>query len=161
MKSLLLATLASIGLSSWAVVGKLYGLFFTALANKEHDLIDDTIKCMLTTSSYSPDQDAHNYKDDVTDEITGTGYAAGGATVAGKTITYTAATNKWVFDCNDPSWPSSTLTARTAVFYNDTPASASAKGLIAYQQSDGDISTTNGTLTVQIAAAGLVEITVG
>lgn len=161
MKSLLLAALTIVGLSQAAVVGKLYGLFFTALANKEHDLLDDTLKCMLTTSSYTPDQDTHNYKDDVTNEVTGTGYTAGGATVTGKTITYTAATNKWMLDCNDPSWASSTITARCAVFYNDTPGSAATKGLIAYQLSDADISTTNGTLTVQIAAAGLVEITVG
>lgn len=144
-----------------AVTGKIYGLFFTALANKEHDLDTDTLKCMLTTATYVPDQDVHNYKDDVTNEVTGTGYTAGGATLASKTITYTTATNKWVFDCADPSWASSTITARCAVFYNDSPASDATKGLICYQLSDGDISTTNGTFTVQINASGLIEITVG
>lgn len=65
-----------------------------AALNKEIDLLDDTIKLMLTTSSYSPDYGAHDYKDDVTNEVSGTNYTAGGATLASKTFVYTAA-NSW------------------------------------------------------------------
>lgn len=59
--------------------------------NKEIDYDTDTIKCMMTTSAYTPNLDTHDYKDDVTNEVTGTGYVAGGATLGTKTITYTAA----------------------------------------------------------------------
>lgn len=55
------------------------------------DFLSDTIKVMLTTSTYSPNLDTHETKADVTNEISGTGYTAGGVTLASKTIVYTAA----------------------------------------------------------------------
>lgn len=58
------------------------------------DYLTDTLKIMLTTSTYSPNLDTHEVKSDVTNEITGTGYTAGGVTLASKTITYTDA-NSW------------------------------------------------------------------
>lgn len=143
------------------VTGKLYGKHLIALYNKEHDWLDDTFKCMLTTSSYSPDQDADDYKNDVTNEVTGTGYTAAGQALTNKTITYTGATNKLALDCDDPTWTSSTITARIAVFYNATGGGAdSSRGLVCYQSSDADVSSSSGTFIVQIAAAGLVEYTV-
>lgn len=55
------------------------------------DYLTDTIKVMLTTSTYTPNRDTHETKNDITNEISGTGYTAGGVTLASKTITYTAA----------------------------------------------------------------------
>jgi len=56
--------------------------------NKEIDFDSDDIKVMLTTSSYAEDLETHDYKNDVTNEITGTGYTAGGAALTSKTATY-------------------------------------------------------------------------
>ncbi len=61
---------------------------------RQWDYLSDTVKCMLTTATYAPALDTHEVKADVTNEITGTGYTAGGTTLASKTITYTAA-NSW------------------------------------------------------------------
>lgn len=144
-----------------SVTGKLYGKVFIALFNAEIDFGSDTIKVALTTSSYTPDQDAHDYFNDVTNEITGTGYSAGGQALSGKTITYTGVTNKFVLDCDDPSWPTSTITARNAVFYDATPGSDATRALIGYQASSLDVVTSSGTLDLVINASGLVEITVG
>lgn len=145
-----------------AITGKIYGKVFTAAFNKEIDLADDTIKVALTTSSYTPDQDGDDYFNDVVgNEISGTGYTAGGATLASKTLTYTGATNKWVFDAADTTWTTSTITARTAVVYDASPGSDATRPLICYQQSDSDITTTAATFTIQWASAGIVEITVG
>src|SRR4051812_34145054 len=58
------------------------------------DYLSDTMKASHHTSSYVPNLDTHEVFSDVTNEITGTGYVAGGATLASKTITYTAA-NSW------------------------------------------------------------------
>jgi hypothetical protein len=145
-----------------AATGKLFGKLFTALWNKEIDYDTDTIKVMLTTSSYTPDQDAHDYKDDVTNEVAATGgYTAGGNALGSKTVTYTGATNKHVLDCADPQWTTSTITARNAIFYNASPGADSTRPLIGYQAETGDVSTTGGNFDIIIAAAGLVEITVG
>jgi hypothetical protein len=62
--------------------------------NKEIDWNSDTIKCALATSAYTPNLDTHAYFSDITNEITGTGYTAGGATLTSPTIVYTAA-NSW------------------------------------------------------------------
>lgn len=55
------------------------------------DFITDTLKVMLATSDYTPNRDTHETKADVTDEVSGPGYTAGGEELASKTVTYTAA----------------------------------------------------------------------
>lgn len=142
-----------------AITAKLYGGFLKSLANKEIDLDTDTLKVMLCTSAYTPDQDAHQYKSSVTNEVSGTGYTAGGATLAGVTVTYTGATNTLTLDAADPSWASSTITARTAVIYDSTPATDASRPLIAYLQSDVDISSSGGAFTITFDANGIATIT--
>lgn len=144
-----------------AVTAKLFGKVFTALWNKEIDFDSDTIKVMLTTSSYTPDQDAHDYKDDVTNEVAGTAYVAGGATLGSKTVTYTGATNKHVLDGADVQWASSTITARTAVIYDASPGADSTRPLIGYQSESADVTTSGGNFDLIWSASGIVEITVG
>ena len=57
--------------------------------NGEIDYDTNTIKLALLTSSYTPD-DAHDYWDDASaNEVSGTGYTAGGETLASKTVTFT------------------------------------------------------------------------
>lgn len=124
------------------------------------DWLSDTIKCMLTTSSYTPNQDTHEFKSDVTNEVTGTGYSSGGATLTTKTITYTGATNVSAFDADDVSWASSTITARYAVLYDDTPATAATKPLIGYVDFGADFATNNATFQITWAAGGIFTITI-
>lgn len=69
------------------------------------DFLSDTIKAALTTNTYSQNLDTHETFADVTNEVTGTGYTAGGTTLASKTITYTAA-NSW-----STAWATSTAYA--------------------------------------------------
>lgn len=55
------------------------------------DYLSDTIKVSLHTSTYTPALDTHEVFADVTNEVTGTNYVAGGATLGSKTITYVPA----------------------------------------------------------------------
>lgn len=145
-----------------AVTAKLYGGFFTALCNKEIDWNSDTIKAMMTTASYTPNQDTHDYKDDVTNEVSGTGYSAGGATLANCTITYTGATNKLKLDADDASWSSSTITlpiSGSVIVYDSSPGSDSTRPLVCYMTTDTAVASTAGTFTVAWHADGIVEIT--
>lgn len=99
---------------------------------KEINLTGDSLKIMLV-NGYSFDQDAHDYKNDITDEVTGTGYTAGGQALVNPTFTYTSGTNTWKFDADNPAWSASTIAAATgAVIYDDTPATAGTKPLICY-----------------------------
>ena len=110
---------------------KLYGNFLAKALNKEVDWDSDTIKVALLTSAYTPNQDTHDYYDDVSgSEVSGTGYSAGGNTLSSKTVTYDTATNVIVLDAADTTWASSTITARYAVVYDDSGATAASKPLI-------------------------------
>lgn len=143
------------------MASKLYGNFLAQALNKEVDWDSDTIKVALLTNSYTPDQDAHNYYDDVVaNEVTGTGYTAGGITLANKTNTYNAGTNTIVLDADDVTWSSSTITARYAVIYDATPATNATKPLIGYVDFGSDQSSSNGNFTITWDATGIVRITV-
>ena len=139
---------------------KLYGNFLVKALNKEVDYDTDTIKVALLTSSYTPDQDAHDYLNDVSSyEVSGTGYTAGGNTLASKTVTYDSANNVIVLDAADTTWASSTITARYAVVYDST-GTASTSALIGYVDFGSDQSSTNGNFTITWDSTGIVRITV-
>jgi hypothetical protein len=123
------------------------------------DFLSDTIKVMLCTSAYTPNQDTHVFKSDITNEVSGTGYTAAGATLANKALTYTGGTNVIMFDADDVAWTSSTITARYAVIYDATPASDATRPLLGYIDFGADQTTSNGTFTITFAAGGILTIT--
>jgi len=139
---------------------KLYGNFVLKALNKEVDFDTDTIKVALVSSSYTPDQDAHDYWNDVSaNEVTGTGYTAGGNTLASKTATYDSANNVVILDAADTTWASSTITARYAVIYDSTGTSSTSP-LIGYVDFGSDQSSTSGNFTITWDSTGIVRITV-
>lgn len=135
----------------------IYNSFKKKLLNGEIDLAAATIKVMLVTSGYTPDADSHDFKDDVTNEVSGTGYTAGGATLAGKSVTQDNTDDEGVFDADDIVWASSSITARGAVIYKDT-GTASTSPIIAYVNF-GDDKTTYGTdFKIQWNAEGVLNL---
>lgn len=143
------------------MASKMYGQFLAKALNKEVDWDSDTIKVALLSSAYTPNQDTHDYYDDVVaNEVTGTGYTAGGATLGSKTLTYDAANNVVVLDAADVTWASSTITARYAVIYDDSGATNAAKALIGYVDFGSDQSSTNGNFTVTWDATGIIRVSV-
>lgn len=144
-----------------AVTAFFYGNAFVSAFNKEIDFGSDTIKVALLDNTHVPDQDAHNYFDDVAvDEVVGTGYTAGGATLSTPTVTYTAGTNVLKLDGADVSWASSTITARYAVIYDSTPGTAATNPLIAYVDFGADVTSSGGTFSITWDAAGIATVTV-
>ncbi len=139
---------------------KFYGRFWLSALNKEVNLTSDTIKAMLCSSAYTPDQDTHRYKSDVTGEIAGTGYVAGGKALTGVTVTYDPATNRITLDAADLSWDASTLAAKTVVLYDSTPGSDATRPLIGYAIFDTEISSTAAPFQLIWDAAGVGTVTV-
>lgn len=123
-----------------------YGKAAQALAAKKIDLVNDTIKVMLVTSSYTPNMDTHAVKADVTGEASGTGYTAGGKTLAGKTLVQNTTSNTWKWDADDLTWSNVTVTFRYAVLYSDT---ATNKDLIGYVDFGSNQTATAQDLTIQ------------
>jgi hypothetical protein len=111
------------------------------------DFDTNTFKAMLVTSSYTPNFTAHDKRDDVTNEVTGTGYTAGGATST-VTVTKDTANNKITVQFGAVSWSSSTITARGCVYYKSRGGASSADELVAYNDFGSDVSSTGGTFAV-------------
>lgn len=140
---------------------KAYGNLAKAIFNKEVDYDSDDIKVMLVGSAYTPNQDTHDYLDDVRAfEITGTGYTANGASLTGKTVTYDPTNNVLVLDAADVTWANSTITARYAVVYDNTPSGDAAKPLIGYVDLVSDQASNAGNFTIEWDASGLLRVNV-
>lgn len=136
-----------------AATGKWYG---TALKNQwsttaanRIDFVTDTIKVSLHTATYTPDQDAHDFANDLSNEIAnGNGYTTGGYSFTTKTLTYDNASNTVRFDAEDAQWTfSASKTMRYAVVYKDTGAAATSP-LMGYFDFGSD-QTSSGVFTIQ------------
>tara|TARA_R100001086_G_C11848145_1_gene260670 strand:+ start:12209 stop:12625 length:417 start_codon:yes stop_codon:yes gene_type:complete len=122
------------------------------------DLDTDTIKVALCTSTYSPDIDTHEDFADITNEVSGTGYTAGGETLANKSVTKDTTDDEGVFDADDVTWLIATITARYAIVYKDTGVSTTS-WLICYIDFGSDQSSSASDFTIQWNAEGIVNIT--
>ena len=144
-----------------AVSTKVLGQAIASMLNKEVDWDSDTIKVALFTNAHAPDQDVDQYYDaahGMTEVSNGNGYTTGGATLANKTATYTAGTNTYAYDADDVNWTTSTITARYAVVYDDTPGSN--KPMLCYVDFGQDEVSSAGTLTIAWNASGVFKFVV-
>lgn len=143
-----------------AVSAKWYGQALLKALSKEMNVTTDDIRVMLCTSTYVPDQDNHIYKSSVTGEVAATGgYTTGGTALANKVLNYTAATNVIKFDADDVTWASSTITARYAVLYDNTPATDATRPVLGYVDFGADVVSSGGPFTITWDAAGILTVT--
>lgn len=124
----------------------LEGQFGTTSARRV-DWATDTIKVALTTSTYTPNQDTHDFFDDVTNEVSGTGYTSGGATLGTKSVAYDATTNTVALKAATTSWSSASFTARYAVIYKDT-GTASTSPVLGYVNFGADQTVSSATFSI-------------
>ena len=122
------------------------------------DLSLTTNKVAMITNSITPNfssDTAYGVAPYNANEVSGTGYTAGGAAVASPTITESP-TGTLMFALADTSWTTSTITnARCALLYADALAGNNAICLVNF---GADYSTVAGTFTIQWAAGGMFTI---
>lgn len=106
----------------------------------------DTYKLALYTDAATLDATTTAYS--ATNEVSGTGYTAGGVELSGFTSGLSGSTAYVTF--TDPAISSATITARGCLVYN---SSKSNKAVAAFDFG-GNITSTNGTFTVDLPAAG-------
>jgi hypothetical protein len=124
----------------------IYNSAIDDMARGAIDFDSNSFKALLVTSSYTPNKDTHDKRDDVTNEVTGTGYTAGGVTTA-CTVTKDTANDRVTLQFAAVSWATSTITARALVIYKST-GTASTDNLVAYNDFGSDVSSTSGTFSV-------------
>lgn len=109
----------------------------------------DTYKCALINSTgvSAANIGTHTRFSDVTGELsTGSGYTAGGVTVV-PTFTKDTTNHRMTVVIPSHTWTNSTLTARGEVCYKST-GTASTSPLILLNDFTSDVTTSNGTFTV-------------
>jgi hypothetical protein len=106
-----------------------------------HDLIDDTIKIALFNANADLSASTTAYL--TNQEVTGTGYTAGGNTLTGATVRSSGTTAFVSFD--NTTWSSASFTCRGALIYNSSKANRS----VAILNFGSDKIVANGTLTIE------------
>lgn len=108
----------------------------------------DTFKVMLTTATYVPNKDTHAKRSDVTNEVVGTGYTAGGNAVTVTVGSVDTVNDRVDITLGGTSWPTSTITARYAVYYKSRAGAATADELVAVNDFGADVTSTGATFTL-------------
>lgn len=106
-----------------------------------HDLLTDTIRIALYTALADLDESTTAYTTD--NEITGTGYTAGGNILTGTTVSSSGKTAYVSFA--NTSWANASFTCRGALIYNASKANRS----IAILNFGSDKIVTNNTFLIQ------------
>ncbi len=120
--------------------------FKSEILDEQHDLVADTIKIALYTSSASLDASTTAFT--TSNEISGTGYSSGGVELTSRTVSTSSTTA--FFDADDPTWTSASFTARGALIYN----SSNSNKAIAVLNFGGDFTVSSGTFRIVFPAAG-------
>ena len=118
----------------------------------------DTIKVALVTNTYVPAPTTHDFFDDITNEVSGTNYTAGGATLGSMTAVESAGT--LTVDGADVTWTQSAsgfTTARFAIIYKST-GTASTSPLFGYIDFGADKGNVAGSLILSWNAAGIFTV---
>lgn len=116
-------------------------------ARGQIDFDTDTFRVTLHTSGYAENKDTHDFFDDVTNEVVGTGYTAGG-NVATVSVSLDTANDRLDITLGGTTWPASTITARKAVYRKDRGGADSADELIAVNDFGEDKISSDGTFTL-------------
>lgn len=133
----------------------MYNCYKNESQKGSHAYLTDTVKIALVTSAYTANIDTHANFSDITNEVTGTGYTAGGATLGSKTATQDNTNDRGVLDAADVTWTTSTITARGAVVYKDTGTGSTSK-LMCYIDFGADKSSSATDFTIQFSTSGIL-----
>ena len=140
----------------------IYNSCLDDLAKGNIDFDTDTFKVMLVNSTYAAiadetKKDNHVKRSDVTaNEVSGTGYSAGGATVT-VSVTKSTANNRVDISLGGTNWTTSTISAYGAVYYKSRGGSDSADEIIAYIDLGGLIASTADTFTLSASTLRLAN----
>ena len=114
------------------------------------DFDTDTFKMLLVTSTYTAVK-SHDKRDDITNEVSGTGYTAGGNACSVSVAAVDNTNNDVEISFTVTSWTSATITARAGVIYKSRGGASSADELVGYVDFGSDVSSTNGTFAVTVS----------
>lgn len=116
----------------------------------------ETHKELLVQDGYTPAFDTHDFRDDVTNEVSGTNYTAGGVTITSTEITI--ASGNLTFDAADTVYTNVTISDAMAGIIYFNVGTAGTDQLIVLQDFVTAASATAGDFTIQHNASGIIVI---
>lgn len=122
------------------------------------DLDSADIRISIHSNAYVPSQ-AHAFFSDVTSEVAGTNYTAGGTAIAGVTVALDGNVVEWIF--NDIVWAQSGSGFSTGRHYiaREFNAVAGSSKLIGFMTEGADFGNVGGPLTFDVTAGtGAINI---
>lgn len=122
------------------------------------DLTAVTLKLMLLDATHTPNLDSHDFVNDVSgDEVSGTGYSAGGFALSGALTQADTSGDRYLFKLNNVSAAGCTFDWRYAVIYRDT-GTPSTSNLVALIDPGALQSLSAATLAIAWHADGVFEM---
>lgn len=129
------------------ITTSVYDGFKGSLGAALTDIPSDSYYVMLVTNTYTFSA-AHRYKSDITGEVVGTGYVAGGNTIGTIAWTYNSGTGQWQMLPASPTVTfTSALTTWVAaghVVYDKTPSTDATRPLVCYCNYGANLPVANG-----------------
>ena len=137
----------------------MYDTFREHRMDPENGAISGTLKIAQVTGGYTPDPNADEFFDDISNEVSGAGYTAGGNEVANPGVTLDA-NGDVVFDGDDPDpWEADEggfSDARRSILYYDTGTPSTSR-LVAYSDDYGsDRGNADGDFAIELDENGIV-----
>jgi hypothetical protein len=146
----------------------LFEEFALTVGLKRFQLETDTIKCALIKIASTPTAASATptYADFSANEVSGTGYSAGGGAVASNTYTEVDGTAK--FDGNNVTWSQNasgfavgaSTGAAWGIIYSDTATSKSAIAFVELKSGSTTVGNVAGDLTISWHASGIFTLAV-
>jgi hypothetical protein len=121
--------------------------------------VSGTLKLAVVTSAYTVDQNVHDFFNDITNEVSGTGYTAGGNACTSPTWTGPDGAGLLTFDASDPAtWAQNAAgfsNGRRCVLYYDTGVTSTSR-LVGYSNDFGaDAGNVAGDFSITFNASGI------
>jgi hypothetical protein len=128
------------------------------------NLVTDTIKVMLVSGTYNGSTFANSNTHIITGDIatvhevvdTLGSYVRGGKVLTNGTVSADTTDSEGVYDADDVSWTSSTITASGAVIYK-SGSDPTRMFLIAYVDFGGNQTSSNGTFSIVWNTEGIIN----
>lgn len=108
----------------------------------------DSFKVLLVDSTYVPDKAAHTRRSDVTGEVNGIGYTAGGV-AASVTVSTDVVADRTDIGLGGANWPAATVTAAGAVYYDSRGGAPEDDEVVAYIDFNGDVIAVGGLFALE------------
>lgn len=112
------------------------------------DYDTDTFKVMLVTSAYVENKDTHTRRSDITNEVVGTGYTAGGNTIVATVAAVDTANDRVDITFAATTWVTATFTARKAVYYKSRGGLPTADEIVMVDDFGADVTATAATFSL-------------